>query len=108
MLQLSSLAITSSCKNETWLRKKELSVETIEAIIKPLQEGNPCKTAVKEMGFFQTVVRKILGKYVKNGVKKSRHGGSILSGEYLGPPSFIFQTREEKMISTFLLNWLLC
>ena len=37
--------------------------------------------------------------------EKSRRGCSLLSGQHKGPPFFIFQTREEKVISTFFAAW---
>ncbi len=53
---------------------RELSVETMERIIKLLQEGNPSRSVAKEVGCSQSAVSKIWCKYKQNGkVTKGKH-----------------------------------
>ena len=48
-------------QKETWLKKKkkELSIETIERIVKLIQEGKPKWGVVKDVGCFQSAVSKV-------------------------------------------------
>ena len=69
-------AVAPGWLTENMAPTRELSVETMERIIKLLKEGNSTRSVVKDVGCFQSAVSKIWSKYTQNGkVVKGKHTG---------------------------------
>lgn len=76
----------------TW----ELSIETMERIIKLLLEGNPAWSVVKDVGCSQSAVSKMLCKYKQN--------GKVIIGKHMGRPRKTSMRQDRKLKAICLEN----
>ena len=68
---------------------KEMSIETMERIIKLLREGNPTRIVAKDIGCSQSAVSKIWGKYKQN--------GEVIKGKHTGRPRKTSKRQDKKL-----------